>query len=204
MAATQVVEGIGAVPVPRVPTQLFIDGTWRDAADGATFESDARGARRRPARLRAAARGHSACRRRAAPLRRLGGQDRGTLGHAGAVPRHGAPGVHDPRARRRRGRDRSLERADDDRVLEARACARGGQRRRAQARRGRVAVDALVGDAHRGGRLPGRHRQRRHRARRGRRRGARAPSRRRQAELHRQPGGRPRDRRPGRPATSRR
>ena len=38
MAATHVADGIGAVQVPRVPTQLFIDGTWRDAADGATFE----------------------------------------------------------------------------------------------------------------------------------------------------------------------
>jgi acyl-CoA reductase-like NAD-dependent aldehyde dehydrogenase len=38
MAATHVAEGIGAVQVPRVPTQLYIDGTWRDAADGATFE----------------------------------------------------------------------------------------------------------------------------------------------------------------------
>jgi acyl-CoA reductase-like NAD-dependent aldehyde dehydrogenase len=38
MAATHVAEGIGAVKVPQVPTQLFIDGTWRDAADGATFE----------------------------------------------------------------------------------------------------------------------------------------------------------------------
>ncbi len=27
----------GAVPLPRVPTQLFIGGEWRDAADGATF-----------------------------------------------------------------------------------------------------------------------------------------------------------------------
>jgi betaine-aldehyde dehydrogenase len=38
MAATHVAEGIGAIEVPRVPTQLFIDGTWRDAADGATFD----------------------------------------------------------------------------------------------------------------------------------------------------------------------
>jgi acyl-CoA reductase-like NAD-dependent aldehyde dehydrogenase len=38
MAATHVADGIGAVQVPRVPTQLFIDGTWRDAADGATFD----------------------------------------------------------------------------------------------------------------------------------------------------------------------
>jgi acyl-CoA reductase-like NAD-dependent aldehyde dehydrogenase len=38
MAATHVAEGIGAIQVPRVPTQLFIDGTWRDAADGATFD----------------------------------------------------------------------------------------------------------------------------------------------------------------------
>ncbi len=38
MAATHVAEGIGAVQVPRVPTQLYIDGTWRDAADGATFD----------------------------------------------------------------------------------------------------------------------------------------------------------------------
>src|SRR4051794_41930494 len=37
MAATHVADGIGAVQVPRVPTQLFIAGTWRDAADGATF-----------------------------------------------------------------------------------------------------------------------------------------------------------------------
>lgn len=28
---------VGGVEVPRVPTQLFIDGAWRDAADGATF-----------------------------------------------------------------------------------------------------------------------------------------------------------------------
>ena len=39
MAATQVAEGIGTVSVPRVPAQLFIDGAWRDAADGATFET---------------------------------------------------------------------------------------------------------------------------------------------------------------------
>ena len=38
MAATHVADGIGAVQVPRVPTQLFIGGTWRDAADGATFD----------------------------------------------------------------------------------------------------------------------------------------------------------------------
>jgi acyl-CoA reductase-like NAD-dependent aldehyde dehydrogenase len=38
MAATHVAEGIGAVQVPKVPVQLYIDGTWRDAADGATFE----------------------------------------------------------------------------------------------------------------------------------------------------------------------
>jgi acyl-CoA reductase-like NAD-dependent aldehyde dehydrogenase len=38
MAATHVADGIGAVQVPRVPTQLFIAGTWRDAADGATFD----------------------------------------------------------------------------------------------------------------------------------------------------------------------
>ena len=38
MAATHVAEGIGTVQVPHVPTGLFIDGTWRDAADGATFE----------------------------------------------------------------------------------------------------------------------------------------------------------------------
>jgi acyl-CoA reductase-like NAD-dependent aldehyde dehydrogenase len=38
MAATHVAEGIGAVEVPRVPTGLFIDGAWRDAADGATFD----------------------------------------------------------------------------------------------------------------------------------------------------------------------
>src|SRR5215212_4086514 len=38
MAATHVAQGIGAVQVPRVPTQLFIDGTWRDAVDGATFD----------------------------------------------------------------------------------------------------------------------------------------------------------------------
>ncbi len=29
---------VGGVAVPGVPTQLFIDGEWRDAADGATFE----------------------------------------------------------------------------------------------------------------------------------------------------------------------
>jgi len=38
MAATHVAEGIGAVRVPKVPTQLFVGGAWRDAADGATFD----------------------------------------------------------------------------------------------------------------------------------------------------------------------
>jgi betaine-aldehyde dehydrogenase len=38
MAATHVADGIGAIEVPRVPTGLYIDGTWRDAADGATFD----------------------------------------------------------------------------------------------------------------------------------------------------------------------
>src|SRR6185312_5721111 len=41
MAATHVAEGIGAIQVPKVPTRLFIDGSWRDAADGATFDVDA-------------------------------------------------------------------------------------------------------------------------------------------------------------------
>lgn len=30
-------EPSAAPPVPEVPTQLFIGGEWRDAADGATF-----------------------------------------------------------------------------------------------------------------------------------------------------------------------
>ena len=29
---------VAGVEVPRVPTQLFINGEWRDAADGATFD----------------------------------------------------------------------------------------------------------------------------------------------------------------------
>ena len=29
--------GTSAAPVPHTPTQLFVAGTWRDAADGATF-----------------------------------------------------------------------------------------------------------------------------------------------------------------------
>jgi hypothetical protein len=29
---------ISGVPVPEVPAQLFIDGEWRDASDGATFD----------------------------------------------------------------------------------------------------------------------------------------------------------------------
>jgi acyl-CoA reductase-like NAD-dependent aldehyde dehydrogenase len=38
MTATHVAQGIGGVSVPKVPTQLFIDGEWRDALDGSTFE----------------------------------------------------------------------------------------------------------------------------------------------------------------------
>jgi succinate-semialdehyde dehydrogenase / glutarate-semialdehyde dehydrogenase len=29
---------ISGVAVPEVPTQLFLDGEWRDASDGATFD----------------------------------------------------------------------------------------------------------------------------------------------------------------------
>ncbi len=29
--------GTSAAPVPHTPTQLFVAGRWRDAADGATF-----------------------------------------------------------------------------------------------------------------------------------------------------------------------
>ena len=218
MAATHVAEGIGAVQVPRVPTQLYIDGTWRDAADGATFDGRGAGVTRttsrpspRPARRtstprspprarRSTAASGRRCtaaiagccstgsptpssatstrsprsrrstsavprssrkmvdlparRRRLPALRGLGGQDRGPLGHPRAVLRDDAPGVHDPRARRRRRRDLGLERPDAHRVLEARPGARRRQRRRPQAGRGRVPVDAVHRDAHRGGRLP--------------------------------------------------
>ena len=61
-----------------------------------------------------------------------------------AFGRH-APGVHDPRADRRDRRDRGLERADADRLLEARPGARRRQRRRAQAGRGRAADRAAPG-----------------------------------------------------------
>ena len=218
MAATHVAEGIGTVPVPKAPTQLFVDGAWRDAAGGATFDGDlayergdlahvappgrptstppsgrraagrrrrvvaahgpdrgpaalpprrgdgarsrdlrrARGARRRQAGLRAAHGRHPERDRRDPPLRRLGGQDRGPLGDARCRLRPAPGSVHDPRADRRDRGDHGVELADADRVLEARPGARGGQRRRAQAGRGRAADVAAPGRADRGGRVPGR------------------------------------------------
>ena len=38
MANTQTTGAVGGVAVPDIPTQLFVDGEWRDASDGATFD----------------------------------------------------------------------------------------------------------------------------------------------------------------------
>ena len=232
MAATHVAEGIGAVQVPRVPTQLFIDGTWRDAADGATFDVVAPASEEHLATVAAAGEADVDAAVRAARAQVDGGEwatmhgrDRGMLLYrlADAIEREidtlatlealdiGRPAfepkmvdlphvvdvfrhfagwadkiegrwvtpapffgmtrqaytIREPRRRGRR--DRRVERAHADRVLEARPRARGRQRRRPQAGGGRVAVDAVPRQAHRGGRLPGRRRQRRPRPGRGRR-----------------------------------
>ena len=113
---------------------------------------DARGLRRRQAGVRAAHGRHPERDRHDPPLRGLGRQDRGSLGDAAADLRPRAPGVHDPRAARRDRRDHRLERADADRVLEARPGARRRQRRRAQAGGGRAADLAAPRGADRGGR----------------------------------------------------
>jgi betaine-aldehyde dehydrogenase len=37
-SSTQTTGAVGGVAVPDIPTQLFVDGEWRDASDGATFD----------------------------------------------------------------------------------------------------------------------------------------------------------------------
>src|SRR3954467_7318300 len=38
MSSVMTAREIGGIAVPEVPTQLFIGGEWRDAANGATFD----------------------------------------------------------------------------------------------------------------------------------------------------------------------
>src|SRR6266851_2606584 len=38
MTSTQTTGVVGGVAVPDIRTQLFVDGEWRDASDGATFD----------------------------------------------------------------------------------------------------------------------------------------------------------------------
>ena len=130
------------------------------------------------------------------PLRRLGRQDRGPLGHARCRPSAGTRQAYT--IREPIGVIGAITAWNAPTLIASwklGAGARRRQRRRAQAGRGRAADVAAPGDADRGGGFPG-----------GvvsvvpglgetRGRGARAPPRRRQDQLHRQPRGRSRDRR---------
>ena len=85
-------QGIGVMAgpdLPRTPTQLFIAGTWRDAADGATFDVDLADQRAAPRDRRRGRRGRHRRgrqgRTRAGRRRRVGAHD-GRRSRPPAVP----------------------------------------------------------------------------------------------------------------------
>ena len=152
----------------------------------------ARGARRRQAASRGAAR------HRRSPSAR-GSYYAGWPTKITGTTNPADPGrllVHAARAARRRRRDHAVELPAPDRVVEARAGARVRERRRAQAGRGGAALGAPARGARARGGRAGRGLERRHGRGRGGRRARRA-RRRRQGLVHRLDRGRPRD--PGAP-----